>query len=195
MSLHDTKIATYADIEELPPHLVGEIVHGRLLVSARGRRPHLEIASRVNGLIGGPLLDQRRGPDSWILLGKPEVHLSGHVLVPDHAAWKAKTLVGKWDAAWFDDVPEWVLEIQTDMEFGNEVDTKKQVYADCGVDFMWIANHSRRALETYRRENGSWHLSRTFLESESVSAPPFDEITFPLDLLWRFNLPPATQEA
>src|SRR4029453_12173211 len=46
--------ATYADLEALPEHLVGEIIDGDLFVSPRPAVPHAAASSAIGVDIGGP---------------------------------------------------------------------------------------------------------------------------------------------
>src|SRR5207237_6307108 len=55
------KLATYADLVALPPHLVGEIIDGELIASPRPASPHVRAASRL-GIDLGPVGDATGGP-------------------------------------------------------------------------------------------------------------------------------------
>ena len=48
------KTATYADLEALPTHLVGEIIDGELITSPRPASLHARAASRLGIEVGGP---------------------------------------------------------------------------------------------------------------------------------------------
>ena len=62
------RLATYADIEALPPHVVGEIVGGRLQVSPRPASLHTRAASRLGFALGGPFDVGSGGPGGWLIL-------------------------------------------------------------------------------------------------------------------------------
>ncbi|RKG79819.1 Uma2 family endonuclease, partial [Corallococcus terminator] len=48
------KPATYADLEALPDHVVGEIIAGELYASPRPSAPHVTAASHLVMAVGGP---------------------------------------------------------------------------------------------------------------------------------------------
>jgi hypothetical protein len=41
----------------------------------------------------------------------------------------------------------------------------------------------------FRRQHKDWLLTHTFFDSDEVSAPPFEVISFNLGLLWPFDEP------
>jgi hypothetical protein len=46
------KPSTYADLEALPDHVVGEIIAGELYVSPRPAFPHTGVSSALGGVLG-----------------------------------------------------------------------------------------------------------------------------------------------
>ena len=82
------RAATYADIERLPPHLVGEIIYGTLHAHPRPAPRHAVAASELGSEITSPFRRGRGGPGGWIFMVEPELHLGAHVVVPDIAGWK-----------------------------------------------------------------------------------------------------------
>src|SRR4051812_49194820 len=104
------RVATYADIVALPPHVVGEIVDGELSVSPRPASPHTAAASILGAELIGPFWKGRGGPGGWIILDEPELHLGANVLVPDLAGWRRERMPQIPDAAAFTLAPDWVCE-------------------------------------------------------------------------------------
>jgi len=45
-------------------------------------------STNAGSLIGGPYDLGHGGPGGWWILGEPELHLGGDVLVPDMAGWR-----------------------------------------------------------------------------------------------------------
>src|SRR5438874_7683502 len=83
--------ATYADLLEVPEHLVAEIVDGELYTSPRPASPHALAASAI----GSTLFERFHGPPGsddaaggWWILFEPELHFGDDVLVPDLAGWR-----------------------------------------------------------------------------------------------------------
>jgi len=81
------KPATYANLCALPDNVIGEIVDGNLVVSRRLAPRHAIATSYIGIEVGGPYGRGRGGPGGWLILDEPELHLGGHVLVPDLAGW------------------------------------------------------------------------------------------------------------
>ncbi len=78
--------ATYADLEALPPNMVGEIVRGVLYASPRPASPHA--SSALGEELGPPFKRGRGGPGGWVILDEPELHFGEDVLVPDLGGWR-----------------------------------------------------------------------------------------------------------
>ncbi len=87
---------TYADIEALPPHVVGEILAGELVVSPRPAPPHAIAASILGGFLVGPFGFGIGGPGGWWIIDEPELSLGVDPrydpVVPDLAGWRFETL-------------------------------------------------------------------------------------------------------
>ncbi len=66
---------THADIEALPPHVVGEILGGELVASPRPAPRHANTASVLGMLIGTPFRLGVGGPGGWQILDEPELSL------------------------------------------------------------------------------------------------------------------------
>ena len=84
--------ATYADIEALPPHVVGEILFGELSVHPRPAPRHGAASVGLGIELGGPFQRGRGGPGGWVFFDEPELHLGPHVVVPDLAGWRRERM-------------------------------------------------------------------------------------------------------
>ena len=102
-----TRPPSYADIEALPPNVVGEILGGELVVSPRPRPRHARAASNLGMLVGPPFRLGRGGPGGWQILDEPELSLDVSAsraaaslgidrrydpVVPDLAGWRLETM-------------------------------------------------------------------------------------------------------
>jgi len=89
MSSPATKMASYEDLRDIPENMVGEILDGELIVTPRPSARHASAAFGLSSELGPPYCFGRGdGPGGWIILFEPELRLTGHVVVPDLAAWK-----------------------------------------------------------------------------------------------------------
>ena len=185
------KSATYADIEALPPDVVGEILFGSLVTHPRPARRHVVAASHLGMTLGPPFSLGTGGPGGWIILVEPELHLGPHVVVPDIAGWRRERFTEREEGAWFEVVPDWICEIQSPSTRPHDLGPKRRIYATYGVSHLWYVDPSAKSLEVFQLQGESWLLTHTFIGSEDVSAPPFDALTFSLGQLWPFDPPPA----
>lgn len=191
------KPATYADIEALPPNVVGEILYDRLVI-----QPHRDIgytisASSLAAAVGSPYVLGKEGPGGWLIFDRPEVHLGPHVVVPSIAGWRRERLTGDGDRTCIEDVPDWVCEVLWPATEHYDVGEKCRIYATFEVPYLWQLDPRSRVLKIFKRQGTNWSPIRTFAGTQDVSAPPFDATTFSLGLLWPFDPPaePSKEEA
>ena len=178
------KPATYADIEALPPNVVGDILCDRLVQRPRPAPRHAFAASALGGELVGPFGKGRGDPGGWIILDEPELHLQGHVFVPDIAGWRIETLPTLPDTAYFAVAPDWVCAYLSPATQRTDKGAKRLIYADIGVAHLWYIDPATRTLEVLTRDAADWKLTHTFFDDDDVAAPPFDAATFSLGALW-----------
>ena len=186
------KPATYADIEALPAHVVGEILFGHLVTHPRPTRRHGGATSALGGVVTGSHQFGIGGPGGWIFIDEPELHLGPHVVVPDIAGWRRERMTEPADRAWFEIAPDWVCETLSPRTEKYDKGDKRRIYAHYRVEHLWLLDPRARSLEVFRRQEQDWLLTHTFFETEAVRAPPFAEIEFSLGLLWPFDPPSDT---
>jgi Uma2 family endonuclease len=182
--LATSKPATYADLEALPAHQVGEIVHGALYAHPRPAPRHARAAGELHGELRVPFDSGRGGPGGWIFLIEPELHLGPHVLVPDIAGWRAERLTPFPETAFIETPPDWVCEVLSASTARLDRVEKLPLYGAFGVGHAWYVDPIAKTLEVFALADGKWLIAATFSEAERVTAPPFEAHTFPLDVLW-----------
>ncbi len=177
--------ATYADIEALPEHMVGEIVNGELVVSPRPALRHARSTSRL-GMGLGPFDQGTDGPGGWIILFEPELHFDdqNHVLVPDLAGWRRERMPELPDTAATSLAPDWVCEVLSPSTEADDRAGKMPVYAKQEVGHIWLLDPILETLEVFRLTDVGWHLVVTHRGSEKVRAEPFDAVELDLGALW-----------
>lgn len=177
--------ATYADIEALPPNVVGEILFGALHTHPRPAPRHARASSVLGIELGGPFDRGRGGPGGWILLDEPELHLGPHVIVPDIAGWRRERMPKLPDTAYFETPPDWVCEVLSPSTLSADRTDKLAIYAAFGVGHAWYVDPIARTLEVFAlSDSGKWLIASTFKDDDAVSAPPFEVHTFSLGALW-----------
>ncbi|MDQ3264343.1 MAG: Uma2 family endonuclease [Myxococcota bacterium] len=174
---------TYYDLEALPARYVGEIVSGELYASPRPASLHAYATSRL-----GAALDTRYGDDAtpggWLLLDEPELHLLGHVLVPDLAGWRRERMPKLENVAYFQLAPDWICEVLSPATLALDRQKKLPIYARAGIAHAWLIDPLVRTLEVFRLEDETYRLLETFSGDASVQPEPFIQSGFPLQALW-----------
>jgi Uma2 family endonuclease len=185
MSDDGRKRASYDDVAAAPEDVVAEIVEGDLHLSPRPSPRHARVATTLASALHLHFDQGKTGPGGWWILFEPEIHLGGDVLVPDVAGWKHETLAELPELPWFDQAPDWLCEVISPAT--ERVDRKKKmpVYAEAGVEHLWLIDPSLRTLEVFRRDGSRWARVEAHFGEEIVSAPPFEAVPLELAPLWR----------
>ena len=178
------KRATYADVEALPDHVVGEILDGELYASPRPRLRHAMAATRLTGRLSPPFDDGRGGPGGWWLLIEPELHLGEDIVVPDLAGWRRERLPDVPDEPHLELAPDWVCEILSPSTERIDRGLKLGVYAREKVPHAWLVNTGTRTLEVLRLQGHEWLIASVHSDADRVRAEPFDAIELDLAGLW-----------
>lgn len=180
--------ATYADLEAVPPHLVAELLRGRLVTHPRPAPPHAEVHFCLSAVLGGPFRNGIGGPGGWRFLTEPELHLGDDVAVPELAAWRLARMPDLPDTAYIELAPDWACEVLSKSTEKYDRGEKREIYAEAGVQHLWLVDPRIELLEVFELINGHWSLRNTFTASAPVRSAPFDAIEFPLSLLWPLGL-------
>lgn len=184
------KLATYADIEALPPDVVGQILFGSLHTHPRPATRHVTGAHRLALKLGPPFELGEGGPGGWIFLPEEELHLGPHIVVPDISGWRAERLPPDYlDSKFIEVPPDWICEVLSPTTEDVDKTSKRRIYATFGVDHLWYIDPRPRHLEVFVRQDRDWLLTHTFTEQDDVCASPFADVSFPLSLLWPKSRP------
>lgn len=176
--------ATYADLEALPPNVVGQILYGVLHAHPRPAPRHGVAANRLGTQVTGPFDFGNRGPGGWIFMVEPELHLGPHVVVPDIAGWKIERLTPFPETAYIETPPDWLAEILSPSTQAIDRTDKLAIYASFGVRHCWYVDPIAKTLEVMELTGGKWLLLAALKDDAPVCQPPFEAHTFPLDNLW-----------
>lgn len=171
-------------LDQLPPHVIGERVDGKLHVSPRPALRHSLAASVLTSELIGPFSRGKGGPGGWVILAEPELHLGQDVLVPDVAAWRRERMPEVPDTAATSLAPDWVCEVLSPSTTVLDRGQKMKVYAAEGVKHVWLVDPAARMLEVFRLESGRWLLLGTHVASVVVRAEPFEALDLELGALW-----------
>jgi Uma2 family endonuclease len=179
--------ATYQDVLDAPPHKVAEIIDGELILSPRPAGPHSAAATALTEELGPPFKRGRGGPGGWIILYEPELHLEGHILVPDVGGWRRETMNVVANEAYFTIRPDWVCEVLSPSTERFDRGAKLEIYAAAGVAHAWLVNPLQRTLEVLRlsaKTPRQWLSLGVFRDDARVRAEPFEVFELELGVLW-----------
>jgi len=176
--------ASYADIEALPPHILGELMRGRLYTHARPAFRHLQGTSLLGSLLTSHFFEGFGTVGGWWILDEPELHLLDDVMVPDLAGWRVENVPELPDVPWFTTPPDWVCEVLSPSTAAIDRTIKMPLYANAGVAHLWLLDPVLRTLEVFAREGTRWLLLDTLADDARVRAEPFTALEFDLDALW-----------
>jgi Uma2 family endonuclease len=177
------KGATYADLEALPSHRLGEIIGDELIVSPRPAGPHAFATTRLVGQLDGPFQGGLGDPAGWLILFEPELHFGTQVLVPDVAGWRSERAPAV-ASAFFTTAPDWLCETLSPSTAVIDRTRKLDVYREQRVPFVWLIDPVTRTLEVLRLESDGWVVAGNHGGDVKVRVVPFDAIELDLSRLW-----------
>jgi Uma2 family endonuclease len=187
-----TRPATYSDLEAVPENLVAEIIDGALETHPRPRPRHARAANRLSRQLTNRFEEGEGGPGGWIFIIEPELHLGRHVVVPDLAGWRAERLAAEPEHAFIDIAPDWVCEVLSPATGRLDRGPKRRIYAEAGIPHLSLLEPTEGTLEAFALSGRQWLLLTTIQRGEQISIAPFSAVSFPLDDLFPFDVPPSS---
>jgi Uma2 family endonuclease len=175
------KFATYEDVLSAPEHRIAQVIDGELVLQPRPAGSHSVVASELGADLVTPFRRGRGGPGGWRILFEPELHLGSpaQILVPDLAGWRNERITFSLKLPFFDVAPDWVCEVLSPGTARLDRGRKADIYAEQGVQFLWLVDPDARHIEAFRIADGSWLRIGLFADA-GARIPPFDAV--PLDV-------------
>ncbi len=189
MPVTQKRRANYADIEALPPNMVGEIIDGELSVHPRPLPRHAIAANSLGDELTGPFQKGRGGPGGWIFMVEQELHFGQTVVVPDLAGWRRERMPTLPDKVGITIAPDWICEVLSPSTASYDRTAKLRLYHQQKVGHLWYLDPAYRTLEIFGWSEPHWLTLGTFADFEAVSALPFEAISIDLGVLWPFDRP------
>ena len=176
--------ATFDDLLDVLPHLVGEILNGDLVTSPRPAPMHAQAASSLSGELYAPFHRGRGGPGGWINLNEPELHLHSDALVPDIAGWRRERMPTLPPGSAFELAPDWVCEVLSPSTASADRAVKVPIYARETVGHVWLVDPLLQTLEVLRLDGPSYRLAGVWRGNVIVRSEPFEALEIRLADLW-----------
>ena len=104
--------------------------------------------------------------------------------MPDLAGWRRSRLPSLPDDTHIALPPVWVCEVISPSTRTYDLTEKREVYAECGVEHLWLIDPVARTLEVFHLSGGGWTLVVALHDDAEVQIPPFEAVAFPLSSLW-----------
>jgi Uma2 family endonuclease len=179
------KLATYADLEALPPNVKGEIIEGVLYTQPRPRAPHSRANSFLGRRLGDPFDDGIGGPGGWWILVEPGIELpDSPEVAPDIAGWRREGMPELPEDEPIRVVPDWICEVLSPSNHRYDRRIKFPYYARIGVAYLWVVDPSARMVEVKKLIDGRFADIAAFGEDDMLRAEPFEPVEIPLAPLW-----------
>lgn len=176
--------ATLADWEAVPPPYTAHLLAGKLHVLPRPRPAHARALTGLLDTLFGPFDRKRGGPGGWVILPEVDVRLGRDVVVPDLAGWRRERLPEVPAETPISLAPDWVSEILSPSTEAFDRGPKAEWYAAAGVGWLWFVDPEARLLEVYGNTSGAFRQIGRWQGAETMTAEPFDAISWPLAALW-----------
>jgi len=176
---------TLADLDALPPGVVGEIIEGVLYTMTKPRMPHQRTTRKIGGGVGDPFDDGRGGPGGWWIVTEPGIELPNTPEIsPDVAGWRRERMMDLPDDEPIRVVPDWVCEILSKTTRRHDLLVKLPYYAKVGVAYAWVVDLDARLLTAHRLESGGWRTIGTFGDETEARSEPFDVVPINVASWW-----------
>lgn len=175
----------YEQYRALPEGTKAEIAAGEVRVLPRPRPRHVRAASVLGArLVNSYGWDTSDGPGGWVILHEPELLLGEEVRCPDLASWRVERYEEPEDNP-IALVPDWICEVLSPSTARSDRVEKMPLYAEHGVDYLWLVDPVAETIEVYRREESLWVVSSTHGADPDARPVPFGAVPFDLGALFR----------
>jgi Uma2 family endonuclease len=186
-----TKPPTLADLDALPPGIVGEIIEGVLYTMTKPRMRHQRTATGIGGDLRGPFDLGRGGPGGWWIVAEPGIELPNTPeIAPDVAGWRRERMPEMPVDEPIRVVPDWACEILSKNTRRHDQQVKMPYYAKVGVPYAWVVDLESRVLTVHRLESADWRIIGTYSEETEARIAPFDAVLLNVADWW----PPAAPD-
>src|SRR3954463_11855867 len=147
---------TLADLDALPPGVVGEIIEGVLYTMTKPRARHQLTALGIAADLRAPFGLGRGGPGGGGIITEPGLELPNDTkeISPDVAGWRRERMPEPPIDEPIRVVPDWVCEILSPTPLRHDLVHKLPYYAKIGVSYLWLADLDARVVTAHRLESG-----------------------------------------
>jgi Uma2 family endonuclease len=172
------KPPTLADLDALPPGIVGEIIEGVLYTMTKPRARHQRTGLEIGSGLLGPFDHGRNGPGGWWIIAEPGIELPNNTkeISPDVAGWRRERMPELPVDEPIRVVPDWVCEILSPATRRHDLLVKLPYYAKIGVAQHWVVDLEACVLIAHRLESADWRIIGTYSNETEARIAPFDAV-------------------
>ena len=168
---------TLADLDALPPGIVGEIIEGVLYTMTKPRMRHQHVTLGIGADLRSPFGLGRGGPGGWWIIPEPGIELPNTPEIsPDVAGWRRERMPEMPGDEPIRVVPDWVCEILSKTTRRHDLDRKQPYYAKVGVPFLWLVDIDARLLTAHRLDGDAWRVIGEYSDDTEARIVPFDAV-------------------
>jgi Uma2 family endonuclease len=176
---------TLADLDALPPGIVGEIINGVLYTMTKPRARHQLTGLEIGSGLLGPFGHGLGGPGGWWIVTEPGIELPNTPEIsPDVAGWRRERLPELPVDEPIRVVPDWICEILSPTTRRHDQLVKLPYYAKVGVAYAWVVDLESRVLTVHRLEEGTWRIVGTYSDESEARIVPFEAVPLNVAAWW-----------
>jgi Uma2 family endonuclease len=179
------RLATYADLLALPPHVSAELIDGQIVVAPSPTPLHQSTVGSVYAELRTPFERGRGGPGGWWLIPDVDVAFGNNdVLRPDISGWRRERVPSFPTERPVGATPDWVCEGLSPGSAARDQGDKLSIYQRAGIAWYWIVDPLNRTLNVYRLASEGYVLHTSVADSGVARLSPFEAVELDLSSLF-----------
>jgi Uma2 family endonuclease len=173
---------TWKKLELLPAGITGEILEpGVISTMPRPAARHRRAAGNLYRALGP--MDEGDDGAGWWIDQEPDVRFGDRTAVPDIAGWRVDRCPDPPEGSPIIVCPDFCCEVLSPSTFRKDRKKKLPLYAQHGVEWVWIVVPEFYLVEVYQSINGRPTLTEVAEENDRMRLPPF-ELEIDFSRLW-----------
>lgn len=175
-------LLTYEDYAAIPSDRNRyEILNGVLSVTPAPTTFHQDAAFNLAAILRQHVRRNRLGK---VMVAPTDVLLSAHNVVQPDILFVSAERLAIVEPANIKGAPDLVIEVLSPTTAVNDLNVKRQVYAEHGVLHYWIVDPIQRVVTAHTLVGEAFEPVVEASQSERFSAPPFAELMIDLGEVW-----------
>lgn len=182
-----TKLATSADLAQLPDDCRAEVIHGAIVEKASPTAEH-GASQFAFGMVLGRRFQRRTGgrwPGGWWFGTEIEVEYETHeIYLHDVVGWRRDRVPERPIGRPIRTRSDWACELLSPSNAKRDLIDKFKVLHTNGVPHYWIADPVEQTLIVHRWEPGGYLVVLTAATGDIVRAEPFESVELRISTLF-----------